>query len=137
MQKTLISFLLLLSLGPLYQCSAALSPARQISTYPEEWWKKIPKKEAKWWEILPQEARTGEVILSKRTALGILSNFAATPFELDGKRYASIEGFWQMMKYPDPADPLDPRILPGRRRVATARSCRSRSAASRAIHRQG
>lgn len=53
------------------------------------------------WEILPQEAKTGEVILSKRNELGILSNFAATPFVLDGKRYASVEGFWQMMLYPE------------------------------------
>ena len=39
--------------------------------------------------------------MSKRNELGILSNFAATPFELDGKRYASVEGFWQMMLYPE------------------------------------
>jgi predicted NAD-dependent protein-ADP-ribosyltransferase YbiA (DUF1768 family) len=30
-----------------------------------------------------------------------LSNFAPTPFVLDGKRYASVEGFWQMMLYPE------------------------------------
>ena len=48
----------------------------------------------------------GEVILSKRNELGLLSNFAATPFTFKGKRYASLEGFWQMMKYPEgPADP--------------------------------
>ena len=41
------------------------------------------------------------MILSKRNELGILSNFAATPFTLDGKRYASVEGFWQMMLYPE------------------------------------
>ncbi len=50
-----------------------------------------------------------EVILSKRNELGILSNFAATPFFYDGKRYASVEGFWQMMKYPDPEYKNDPR----------------------------
>lgn len=59
------------------------------------------------WEILPQEAKPGEVILSKRNELGILSNFAATPFTLGGKRYASIEGFWQMMLYPE--NSKDPR----------------------------
>jgi predicted NAD-dependent protein-ADP-ribosyltransferase YbiA (DUF1768 family) len=47
------------------------------------------------------------VILSKRNELGILSNFAATPFTLHGKRYASVEGFWQMMLYPE--GPEDPR----------------------------
>ncbi len=55
------------------------------------------------WEILPQAAKPGEVILSKRNELGILSNFAATPFVLHGKRYASVEGFWQMMLYPEGA----------------------------------
>lgn len=47
------------------------------------------------------------MILSKRNELGILSNFAATPFTLRGKRYASVEGFWQMMLYPE--GPRDPR----------------------------
>lgn len=53
------------------------------------------------WEILPQDAGPGEVILSKRNELGLLSNFAATPFTFRGKRYASLEGFWQMMLYPE------------------------------------
>ena len=47
------------------------------------------------------------MILSKRNELGMLSNFAATPFTFRGKRYASVEGFWQMMLYPE--DPDDPR----------------------------
>jgi predicted NAD-dependent protein-ADP-ribosyltransferase YbiA (DUF1768 family) len=47
------------------------------------------------------------VILSKRHELGLLSNFAATPFRYRGKRYASLEGFWQMMLYPE--GPKDPR----------------------------
>lgn len=57
------------------------------------------------WEILPQEAAPGEVILSKRHELGLLSNFAATPFVFRGKRYASLEGFWQMMLYPHSGAP--------------------------------
>jgi predicted NAD-dependent protein-ADP-ribosyltransferase YbiA (DUF1768 family) len=61
---------------------------------------------------MPQEAKPGEVILSKRNELGLLSNFAATSFEYHGKRYASLEGFWQMMKYPEGPD--DPRAkFPG------------------------
>jgi hypothetical protein len=75
--------------------------------YPAEWWAPVPKDGAPGWEILPQEAGEGEVILSKRNELGLLSNFAATPFEFRGKRYASLEGFWQMMKYPEGPD--DPR----------------------------
>lgn len=53
------------------------------------------------WEILPSAAKPGELILSKRTEFGILSNFAPTSFVLDGVRYASVEGFWQMMKFPE------------------------------------
>ncbi len=79
--------------------------------YPAEWWKPVPKAEGKSWEILPQEAGPGEVILSKRNELGLLSNFAATPFTFRGQRYASLEGLWQSMKYPEGAD--DPRSAPG------------------------
>jgi predicted NAD-dependent protein-ADP-ribosyltransferase YbiA (DUF1768 family) len=75
--------------------------------YPAEWWATVPKDGAPDWEILPQDAPPGEVILSKRNELGLLSNFAATPFDFRGKRYASLEGFWQMMKYPEGPD--DPR----------------------------
>lgn len=32
-----------------------------------------------------------------------ISNLARTPFELDGESYASIEGFWQGLKFSDPA----------------------------------
>jgi len=60
-------------------------------------------------DLPPQEADIGEVILSKRNELGVLSNFAETPFDFHGERYRSVEGFWQMMKYPD--DPSDPRAI--------------------------
>ena len=80
--------------------------------YPAHWWTPVPKEGAPTWEILPQEAGPDEVILSKRNELGLLSNFAPTPFEFHGKRYASLEGFWQMMKFPEGAD--DPRAkFPG------------------------
>jgi predicted NAD-dependent protein-ADP-ribosyltransferase YbiA (DUF1768 family) len=35
--------------------------------------------------------------------LKLISNFAATPFELDELRYGSIEAFWQGLKFPDEA----------------------------------
>ena len=76
--------------------------------YPPDWWEPVPAESAASWEILPQTAGSGEVILSKRTELGILSNFAPTPFELDGETYASVEGFWQMLKYPE--GPGDERL---------------------------
>ena len=50
--------------------------------YPAHWFAPVidPKKPD--WEILPQEAGSGEVILSKRNELGLLSNFAPTPAPL-------------------------------------------------------
>lgn len=80
-------------------CSAHIWSGR--SDYPKSWWVEVPREDAVSWEVLPQDARKGEVILSKRTALGIFSNFASTSFTLDNEVYASVEGFWQMMKYPD------------------------------------
>lgn len=74
------------------------------SSYPAHWWAPVPKEGAPSWEVLPQEATFPEVILSKRHELGLLSNFAATPFTFHGKRYASLEGFWQAMLYPENAD---------------------------------
>lgn len=82
-------------------------------SYPEHWWKPVPESTRHGdWEILPQAAseRSGEVILSKRNELGVFSNFGHTPFKLNGDTFASIEGFWQMMKYPDPKDSNDPRL---------------------------
>ena len=75
--------------------------------FPEHWWTPVSPEGAPAWEILPQEAGPGEVILSKRNELGLLSNFAPTPFTFRGHRYASLEGFWQMMLYPESAK--DPR----------------------------
>lgn len=80
--------------------------------YPAHWWAPISDANAPEWEILPQAAGSGQVILSKRHELGLLSNFAATPLVFRGKRYASLEGFWQMMLYPENSS--DPRArFPG------------------------
>jgi predicted NAD-dependent protein-ADP-ribosyltransferase YbiA (DUF1768 family) len=88
------------------------SPIPRDPKYPAHWWTPVSKEGAPSWEILPQEAGPGEVILSKRHELGLLSNFAPTPFTFRGKRYASLEGFWQMMLYPEGA--ADPRAkFPG------------------------
>jgi len=82
------------------------------SGYPSHWWEPVHDPKKPDWEILPQEAKPGEVILSKRNELGLLSNFAATPFIFHGKRYASLEGFWQSMLYPE--GPTDARAkFPG------------------------
>ena len=84
---------------PATRSAAELLAAR--TNYPAQWWTPVPTNGAPAWEILPQVAAPGEVILSKRNELGLLSNFAATPFTFRGQRYASLEGFWQMMKYPE------------------------------------
>lgn len=93
--------------------SKALS-ANSFSTvvdgYPDAWWVIIPAEQIKSWEIPPQAARRdlGEVVLSKRTELGIFSNLSEAHFILDGQEYASIEGLWQGVKYPE--GPQDERL---------------------------
>lgn len=63
------------------------------SLYPAVWFAPINETNKPDREILPQQAKAGEVILSKRNEFGIFSNFAATPFELYERRYASVKGF--------------------------------------------
>ena len=101
----IVTACLLLVLGAISN-SRAQQPSRD-ARYPAHWWTPIDDPKKPEWEILPQEAGPGEVILSKRNELGLLSNFAPTPFVFHGKKYASLEGFWQMMKYPE--GPNDPR----------------------------
>ena len=84
--------------------AAAIKPVERDPRYPAHWWEPVAKDGAPGWEILPQEAGPGELILSKRNELGVLSNFAETPFEFRGQRYASMEGFWQSMKFPEGPD---------------------------------
>ena len=92
----------------LYSLAAAVTATCCLAQpYPAHWWTPVPEDQRASWEVLPQAAKPGEVILSKRNELGILSNFAATPFVFRGRSYASVEGFWQMMLYPEGAD--DPR----------------------------
>jgi predicted NAD-dependent protein-ADP-ribosyltransferase YbiA (DUF1768 family) len=101
----------LTALGAGARPSRAADPATDSllaarANHPARWWTPVPVEGAPEWEVLPQAAGPGEVIVSKRHELGLLSNFAATPFTFRGRRYASLEGFWQMMLYPEgPADP--------------------------------
>jgi predicted NAD-dependent protein-ADP-ribosyltransferase YbiA (DUF1768 family) len=94
--------------GPTSASSNPLVEKPRDPQYPRRWFEPVSAEGAPSWEILPQAAGPGEVILSKRQPdLGLLSNFAATPFDFHGKRYASLEGFWQAMLYPEGPD--DPR----------------------------
>lgn len=108
MRQSFRSILLLVSVALFTFATAAQQNSIQRDPrYPARWWTPIEDPKKPDWEILPQEAKPGEVILSKRHELGLLSNFAATPFSYRGKRYASLEGFWQAMLYPE--GPNDPR----------------------------
>jgi predicted NAD-dependent protein-ADP-ribosyltransferase YbiA (DUF1768 family) len=71
------------------------------TNYPPQWWQEVPKDQLHWWEVSPASVSKDQVVLSKRNQLGLLSNFAHTPFQFKGKRYQSMEGFWQAMKYPE------------------------------------
>jgi predicted NAD-dependent protein-ADP-ribosyltransferase YbiA (DUF1768 family) len=90
------------------------------SQYPGDWWKTVDPATAPEWEILPQSALPADgseprkVVLSKRTELGVFSNLGVSPFEFHGLKYASIEGLWQGMKYPEAPSvlPDDPRRNP-------------------------
>lgn len=81
----------------------------EFGTYPDHWWKPVPEKDLASWEIPPQAAdrSKNEVILSKRNELGMFSNFYAAKFVYQNQTFASMEGFWQSMKYPENA--TDPR----------------------------
>ncbi len=74
--------------------------------YSDGWWQVVPESELKSWEIPPQAAdrSQNEVILSKRTELGIFSNLSEAVFILDQIQYFSLEGLWQGMKYPENAN---------------------------------
>lgn len=74
--------------------------------YPDIWWQPVPVADLKSWEISPDSANRskGEVVLSKRNELGQFSNLAPVGFTMDGIKYASVEGLWQGMKYPENAN---------------------------------
>ena len=98
--KVVLSLSILLSL--IFGCASAAKKVYNDG-YPDVWWQEVPKKDLASWEIGPQEANRekGEVILSKRNELGQLSNFQAAEFTLDKVKYASVEGLWQSMKFPE------------------------------------
>ena len=79
----LASLPFLLAACHLFQQPAPSSSVQSSdSPYPAHWWTPVPKDGAQAWEILPQEAGPGEVILSKRHELGLLSNMAGEHYRL-------------------------------------------------------
>ncbi len=99
--KNLVQFLFLILFSGCVHASGLGSDG-----FPDIWWQVVPDDQVKGWEIPPHAARRdlGEVVLSKRNELGQFSNLSATPFVLDGIKYASVEGLWQGMKYPESAN---------------------------------
>ena len=90
-------------------CATAESISSSYSAeknYSDSWWQVVPESELKSWEIPPQAANRSqnEVILSKRTELGIFSNLSDSVFTMDNVQYSSLEGLWQGMKYPENAN---------------------------------
>ena len=89
---------------------APLIHGQQITSaprYPAHWWTPVSEVNKPDWEILPQEAGPGEVILSKRNELGLLSNFAATPFTYRGKlgyyHDSDIVAYYLRARFYDPS----------------------------------
>lgn len=54
--------------------------------------------------------------------LDLISNFAATPFVLDGVAYGSVEGFWQCFRYADPTERARVAALAGRAAKAAGKA---------------
>lgn len=53
-------------------------------------------------EVLPDPVHIS--VRAAEPAARLISNFSDSPFELDGMIYASVESFWQGLKFPLPAD---------------------------------
>lgn len=51
----------------------------------------------------PRTALVNVASNSENPTEALLSNLAHTPFEFEGKIYASVEAFWQGLKFPDEA----------------------------------
>ena len=72
--------------------------------------------------VLAPEERPLNVASGSNEAIGrLLSNFAHTPFTLDGRAYASVEGFYQGLKFSDPVERERVAALHGREAKAAAR----------------
>jgi predicted NAD-dependent protein-ADP-ribosyltransferase YbiA (DUF1768 family) len=117
MRNSAIALLLAAMITVMFS-GCAHTPSDPRAAYPAKWFTPVVVAHPPAWEILPQAAGPGEVILSKRNELGILSNFAATSFQYRGKKYASVEGFWQMMHFPEAKvdGRRDPRLKVSKRK---------------------
>jgi hypothetical protein len=59
------------------------------------------------------DTNTINITSRSREPLRLISNLAHTPFELDGNDYASVEGFWQGLRYADDSRRREIALLAG------------------------
>ncbi len=72
--------------------------------------------------LIPLDEKPLNVASGAGEAIGkLLSNFAARPFEIDFKRYTSVEAFYQGLKWPDPAKRAEIASLYGKAAKLAAR----------------
>ena len=87
-----------------------------------------------WWSL--GYPKHNELVLTDANELGVLLNHSSSPFWFNKKRYESIEGFWQMMKFPDPElnpDPRTKKIFPfTREEVANMSGAKAQEAGKKA-----
>ena len=79
----------------------------------------LPKR-----QFRPEERPLNVVSTSSEEVGRLMSNFAETPFVLDGKRYASVEAFYVCLKISDPKEKARVRVLHGRQAKAAGRKLR-------------
>ena len=72
--------------------------------------------------LIPLEEKPLNVASGAGEPVGkLLSNFAARPFVLDGRRYTSVEAFYQGLKWPDDANRVKAAALSGKTAKYAAR----------------
>jgi predicted NAD-dependent protein-ADP-ribosyltransferase YbiA (DUF1768 family) len=74
-------------------------------------------------KLTPPNERPLNVSSGTQEAIGkLMSNFAHTPFTLDGRKYASVEGFYVSLKFLEPEERAAVAQLHGREARAAGRS---------------
>ena len=77
------------------------------ASYPPSWWVLEKNSQLKTWERLPNQVKAPKLVVSLHSPLRVLHPLGSKPFSYGGKRYQSIESFWQSMKFPSHEE--DPR----------------------------
>lgn len=79
-------------------------------------------------ENTPLDERPLNVASGAYEGIGkLMSNFASRPFTLDGRRYESVEGFYQGLKWSDPAQRVEIAKLSGAEAKSAGRGSKAKS----------